>query len=107
MRSSIPTNFEASRLRLKPVDSSVPDDVSHLAALDELLAFTAHELRLPLTHIKGFVSSLLRTDVDWDEPTRRDFLAEIEVETDRLTRLVEQLLDAAVPSPPTGGCAGR
>ncbi len=95
MRSSIPTNYEASRLRLKPVDSSVPDDISYLSARDERLAFTAHELRLPLTHIKGFVSSLLRTDVDWDEPTRRDFLAEIEIETDRLIRLVERLLEAA------------
>ena len=67
---------------------------------DELLATTAHELRLPLAHIKGFVSTLLRTDVDWDEPTRRDFLAEIDLETDRLTHLVERLLAASVPIRP-------
>jgi two-component system, OmpR family, sensor histidine kinase KdpD len=62
---------------------------------DDLLAATAHELRLPLSHIKGFVSTLRRTDVDWDESTRQDFLAEIEIETDRLTRLVDCLLEAA------------
>src|SRR4051794_20497878 len=52
------------------------------------LAATAHELRLPLGHIKGFVSSLRRTDVTWDEAARSEFLAEIEIETDRLTQLV-------------------
>jgi signal transduction histidine kinase len=64
-------------------------------ARDELLAATAHELRLPLSHIKGFVSTLRRTDVAWDEATRLDFLAEIEVEADRLAHLINQLLDAA------------
>jgi K+-sensing histidine kinase KdpD len=48
-----------------------------------------------LSHIKGFVSSLRRTDVHWDEATRRDFLAEIEVETDRLAELVDPLIQAS------------
>jgi two-component system sensor histidine kinase KdpD len=60
----------------------------------ELPAVLAHELRLPLSHIKGFVSSLRRTDVHWDAATRRDFLAEIEVETDRLAELVDALTRA-------------
>jgi two-component system sensor histidine kinase KdpD len=63
----------------------------------ELLAATAHELRLPVSHIKGFVSSLRRDDVEWDEDTRRDFLTEIEQETDRLTQMLDSLL-AARPS---------
>ena len=62
------------------------------ASAEEILASTAHELRLPLSHIKGFVSSLRRTDVQWDEQTRREFIAEIDHETDRLTRLVDSLL---------------
>src|SRR5215207_1995736 len=62
----------------------------------DLLAAIAHELRLPLSHIKGFVSSLRRSDVQWDEATRRDFLAEIEVETDRLTQLVDALMQSGV-----------
>ena len=77
-------------IALTPVNSSV----AYPPATDERLAATAHELRLPLSHIKGFVSTLLRTDVEWDEPTRRDFLTEIEVETDRLSLLVEHLLEA-------------
>jgi two-component system, OmpR family, sensor histidine kinase KdpD len=73
---------------------------------DELLAATAHELRLPLSHIKGFVSSLRRTDVKWDEDTRTEFLAEIETETDRLAEMLDALLEVRHASgAPTGGAA--
>ncbi len=58
----------------------------------ETVAAVAHDLRLPLMHIKGFVSSLRRVDVEWDDKTRSEFLAEIELETDRLTQLVDSLL---------------
>lgn len=54
---------------------------------------TAHELRLPLSHIKGFVSSLRRRDIEWDRETYEDFLAQIELETDRLAELVDTLLE--------------
>jgi two-component system, OmpR family, sensor histidine kinase KdpD len=60
----------------------------------ELLVATAHELRLPLSQIRGFVSSLRRTDLWWDVKTRLDFLAEIDAETDRLVHLVDSLLPA-------------
>src|SRR5215467_9280725 len=68
------------------------------ASVAEILAATAHELRLPLSHIKGFVSSLLATDVEWNEETRSDFLVEIEMETDRLEELVESLLGSSGPN---------
>ncbi len=60
---------------------------------DDFLASASHELRTPLSHIKGFVSTLRQTDVEWDEETRRDFLAEIEREADRLSGMVGDLLD--------------
>jgi two-component system sensor histidine kinase KdpD len=59
----------------------------------DFLSVAAHEFRLPVTHIKGFVSTLRRRDMDLDEATRSDFLAEIEHETDRLTQLIDDLLD--------------
>ena len=67
------------------------------ASAEEILAATAHELRLPLSHIKGFVSSLQRTDVEWDEQTRREFITEIDLATDHLTELVDSLLAARSP----------
>jgi two-component system sensor histidine kinase KdpD len=53
---------------------------------------------LPLSHIKGFVSSLRRTDVNWDEETRREFIAEIDLETDRLAELIDSLLSGRAPN---------
>jgi two-component system sensor histidine kinase KdpD len=67
------------------------------ASTEEILASTAHGLRLPLSHLKGFVSSLQLTNVQWDEPTRREFIAEIGHATDRLTELVDSLLGARAP----------
>jgi two-component system sensor histidine kinase KdpD len=64
-----------------------------LGVREELLAATSHELRTPLAHIKGFTSSLRQSDIEWDEPTRQDFLAEIEREADRLTELIDDLLN--------------
>jgi signal transduction histidine kinase len=62
-------------------------------AREDFVAATSHELRTPLSHIKGFVSSLRTPDAVWDAETRDDFLAETEHEADRLTGLVETLLD--------------
>jgi signal transduction histidine kinase len=60
---------------------------------DEFLSMVSHELRTPLHHIKGFVTTLLQTDVTWDEATKHEFLMSIERETERLSGLVEKILD--------------
>jgi len=60
---------------------------------DQIISLVSHELRTPLGHIKGFASSLLEPDVDWDEATQRDFITEIDREADRLAALVSDLLD--------------
>ncbi len=59
----------------------------------QLLSTVSHELRTPLASIKGFATTLLRDDVDWDEESRREFLAIIDEESDRLTELISNLLD--------------
>ncbi len=58
---------------------------------DEILATAAHELRSPVSHIKRFVTTLRRTDIEWDDATRSEFLAEIDMETERLADLVGSL----------------
>ncbi len=58
----------------------------------ELLSTVSHELRTPLASIKGYASSLLREDVEWDHDTSREFLQIIDEEADRLTGLIEDLL---------------
>ena len=58
-----------------------------------LLATASHELRTPLASIKGYVSTLLADDIEWDLAEQRDFLMTISSETDRLTALMRDLLD--------------
>ncbi len=72
-------------------------DVTRERELDRaksaLLSAVSHELRTPLASIKGYVTSLLAEDVEWDEATRKEFLTIISDEADRLHRLVSNLLD--------------
>lgn len=58
-----------------------------------LLASVGHDLRTPLASTKAAVSSLRQADVVWPEATRAQLLETIEDSTDRLTRLVTNLLD--------------
>jgi signal transduction histidine kinase len=59
---------------------------------DEFISVVSHELRRPLASIKGYAATLLLDDT-WDQPTRHDFLQVIDEESDRLSELVENLLD--------------
>jgi PAS domain S-box-containing protein len=62
---------------------------------DEFLATVSHDLRSPLHHIKGYASTLLRQDIEWEAATQRRFLRIIDRECDRMTRIVVNLLDLA------------
>lgn len=57
------------------------------------LAMISHELRTPLASIKGFASTLLAQDVEWDADSQREFIQIIESESDKLQALIEELLD--------------
>ncbi len=58
-----------------------------------LLSSVSHDLRTPLAAIKASASSLLQEDVQWSEEERQSFALSIERESDRLNRLVGNLLD--------------
>ncbi len=55
----------------------------------------SHELKTPIALIKGYVSTLRRPDTRWDSEIVQEALAVIEEEADRLSRLVQDLLDAS------------
>lgn len=61
----------------------------------DFIATVSHELKTPLGFIKGYSTTLLRKDTVWDEDTQREFLNIISEETDRLTELVDNLLDSS------------
>jgi PAS domain S-box-containing protein len=60
---------------------------------DSLIATVSHELRTPLAAIKGYATTLLAKDVEWDLAAQDEFLTIISQETDRLSNLVNDLLD--------------
>ncbi|MEK6751850.1 MAG: HAMP domain-containing sensor histidine kinase [Chloroflexota bacterium] len=62
---------------------------------DDFVSTISHELRTPLGFIKGYSTSLLRQDTKWDDATQREFLNIIDEEADRLTRLIEDMLESA------------
>jgi signal transduction histidine kinase len=62
---------------------------------EDFVATISHELRTPLGFIKGYTTTLLRQDTTWDEDTQREFLTIIDEDSDRLTELIENVLESA------------
>lgn len=73
-------------------------DVTDIKNIDRMkssfVAMASHELRTPLTAIKGFVSTLLM-DPGFSDDERQEFYMIIDQECDRLTRLINDLLNTA------------
>lgn len=74
-------------------------DITRFRQADELkstfISIVSHELKTPVALIKGYVSTLRREDASWERQIVEDSLAVIEEEADRLTGLIENLLDAS------------
>jgi PAS domain S-box-containing protein len=74
-------------------------DITHFRKADEIksvfVSVISHELKTPVALIKGYVGTLRRKDVSWDSEIVQDSLEVIEEEADRLTELIENLLDAS------------
>jgi signal transduction histidine kinase len=72
----------------------IADQLRHLDRMkDSFLANVSHELRTPLATIRGYLEILLESDFDGE--TSRRFLSVMERNSDRLLRLIEELLQVA------------
>jgi two-component system phosphate regulon sensor histidine kinase PhoR len=74
------------------------NDITQIRAVDRMkddfLSMVSHELKTPLTAIKGFTTELLQDQAGYyGEDQRREFYQIIDAECDRLTRLIKDLLD--------------
>ena len=74
----------------------VVDDVSEMRKLESLrrdfVANVSHELKTPLTSIKGFIETLSTGAMD-DKARAKSFLKMMEEDSDRLGRLITDLLE--------------
>jgi signal transduction histidine kinase len=62
---------------------------------ENFMSTITHELRTPLGFIKGYTTTLLRSDTQWDPSKQREILAIIDQETDTLQELIDNILDTA------------
>src|SRR3546814_249548 len=58
-----------------------------------IISTVSHELRSPLTSVKGYVSLLLNRWDRIEDDKKREMLAQVHHDADRVTRLVTELLD--------------
>lgn len=74
-------------------------DISKFKEADELkntfISTISHELKTPVAIIKGYASTLNLEDADWDDQIIKESLTVIEEEADRLTVMINDLLDAS------------
>lgn len=68
-------------------------EVALNAAKSQFISNISHELRTPLFNIKSFIETLYEYGDDLSERERQEFLETANNETDRLTRLVNDVLD--------------
>lgn len=61
----------------------------------DLVATIAHELRSPLTGVKGFTASMLANWERFSDDQKKLIIESVHHDTDRLTRLIAELLDVA------------
>ena len=91
LAAQLATALERRRLQAEAADAAVLAETDALRTA--LLRAVSHDLRTPLASIKASVSSLRQHDVDWTPEETAEFLAMIEEETDRLNRVIGNLLD--------------
>lgn len=61
----------------------------------DFIAMVSHELKTPLGFIKGYSTTLLRPEANWQREDQEEFLNIIDEEADHLVELVDNLLDSS------------
>jgi two-component system sensor histidine kinase NblS len=96
IRILLTTVLNLQRESIKGIAITVQDitrEVELNEAKSQFISNISHELRTPLFNIKTYIETLHDYDQDLNTEKRREFLQTVNHETDRLTRLVNDVLD--------------
>ncbi|MEO1094059.1 MAG: ATP-binding protein [Cyanobacteria bacterium J06638_28] len=96
IRVLLNTVLDQSRDNVKGIAITVQDITREVAlneAKSQFISNVSHELRTPLFNIKSFIETLHEYGNELSEEERKEFLETTNHETDRLTRLVNDVLD--------------
>jgi signal transduction histidine kinase len=90
----IALSLENARLRDELQTVRALEEANRLKA--EIISTLAHEMRTPLTSIKGFSTALLMEEAAFGPETEQEFLQIIDQECDVLTGLIHDLLESSI-----------
>ena len=96
IRILLTTVLNLQRENIKGIAITVQDitrEVELNEAKSQFISNVSHELRTPLFNIKSFIETLHDYGEDLSLEQRKEFLQTVNHETDRLTRLVNDVLD--------------
>ncbi len=96
IRILVTTVRDRERESVKGISIAIQDitrEVELNEAKSQFISNISHELRTPLFNIKSFIETLHEYGEDLSEAERQEFLETANHETDRLTRLVNDVLD--------------
>jgi signal transduction histidine kinase len=90
----IALTIQNSYLRRELQATQALEEANRLKA--ELISILAHEMRTPLTSIKGYSTALLMEEASFGPETQQEFLRIIDEECDVLQDLIHDLLESSV-----------
>ncbi|MEA5598751.1 two-component system sensor histidine kinase NblS [Rivularia sp. UHCC 0363] len=96
IRILLTTVINQQRESIKGIAITIQDitrEVELNEAKSQFISNVSHELRTPLFNIKSFIETLHEFGEDLGVEQRKEFLQTVNNETDRLTRLVNDVLD--------------
>jgi K+-sensing histidine kinase KdpD len=90
----IALSIDRARLQTRADAIRVSNETERLRS--EVMAALSHQLRMPLSAIKGYSTALLLDEVEWIDEKRNEFLNYIDEECDSMQAMINELLDSSL-----------
>jgi hypothetical protein len=91
-----PDSLAIDRARLQTKADVIREASQAERLRSEVMAALSHQLRMPLSAIKGYATALLLEEVQWSEGKKAEFLRYIDEECDSMQSMITELLDSSL-----------